>query len=62
MNSIATTMTLAQFAGFATWSNTAAVTFSDAGTIAGKSAAPLTVNLANGTNTFTASQQRLTTL
>ena len=55
MNSIATTMTLAQFAGFTTWSNTAAVTFSDAGTIAGKSAAPLTLNLANGTNTFTAS-------
>ena len=55
MNSQATTMTVAQFGGFTTWANTAAVTFSDAGTIAGRSSAPLTLNLANGTNTFTAS-------
>lgn len=55
MNSLATTMTVAQFAGFTTWSNTAGVTFSDAGTIAGRATAPLTLQLANGTNTFTAS-------
>jgi len=55
MNSVASTMTVAQFAGFTTFSNSAAVTFNDAGTIAGRSAAPLTLALANGTNTFTAS-------
>jgi Ca2+-binding RTX toxin-like protein len=55
MNNVASTMTVAQFAGFTTFSNTAAVTFSDAGVIAGRSAAPLTLVLANGTNTFTAS-------
>lgn len=55
MNSLATTMTVAQFAGFTTYSNTTGVTFSDAGTIAGRATAPLTLQLANGTNTFTAS-------
>jgi Ca2+-binding RTX toxin-like protein len=50
------TMTVAQHAAFTTVSNAGAITFADAGAITAKSAAVVTTyNLANGTNTFTAS-------
>lgn len=52
MNSLAVTMTNAQYSGFTTISNTTGgVVFSDAGTIAAN-AAVNTYTLANGTNTF----------
>jgi len=54
MASNATTMSIAQHAGFTTFSSVAGITFSDAGTITGKTNVT-TYTLANGTNAFTAS-------
>jgi|GEM_PF-1033896 len=54
MNSNATTMTIAQLAALTTFTNAAAVTLSDAGTVAANTSVT-DYTLANGTNTWTAS-------
>jgi len=58
MSSLATTMTIAQANLFTTFNNQAAITFSDAGTVAAN-ATVLSYTLANGTNTITANATAL---